>query len=68
MASSNNNRIVNPQAREALDKFKYEVANEVGLPDYDSIDKGNLTARENGKVGGNMTKKLIQYAENQMKG
>jgi hypothetical protein len=51
-----------------LDKLKYETANEVGLPDYASIDKGNLTARENGKVGGNMTKKLIQYAESNLKG
>lgn len=51
-----------------LDKLKFETANEVGLPDYNSIDKGNLTARENGKIGGNMTKKLVQYAENQLKG
>jgi hypothetical protein len=51
-----------------LDKLKFEVANEVGIPNYDSIDKGNLTARENGKIGGNMTKKLVQYAEEHLKG
>ena len=51
-----------------LDKLKFEVANEVGIPNYDSIDKGNLTARKNGKIGGNMTKKLVQYAEEHLKG
>ncbi len=44
-----------------------EVANEVGLSNYDSIDKGNLTARQNGYVGGNMTKKMVEAYENSLK-
>lgn len=62
----NNKKPIVEQAENALDKLKYEVANEVGIPNYEGIDKGNLTARENGKVGGNMTKKLIKYAEEHM--
>ena len=46
-----------PEARSALDKFKLEVANELGITNYDQIDKGNLTSRENGYVGGNMVEK-----------
>ena len=45
-----------------LDSFKYEVANELGL----TIDKGSLTSRENGYVGGYMVRKMIQYAEQQL--
>lgn len=43
-----NNRIVVPEAREALNQLKLEIANELGIPDYNNIDKGNLTSRENG--------------------
>jgi len=65
MASSNNNRIVNPQAREALDKFKYEVANEVGVNLKQGYN-GDLTSAQAGKIGGQMTKKLVAQAESQM--
>lgn len=65
MASSNNNRIVNPQAREALDKFKYEVANEVGVNLKQGYN-GDLTSAQAGKIGGQMTKKLVAQAEAQM--
>lgn len=64
--ASRNNRALIPEARSALDKFKYEVANEVGIPNYDQIDKGNLTSRQNGYVGGNMVKKMIAMAEQNM--
>lgn len=37
-----------PSAKSALTQFKTEVASELGLPDYDNIDKGNLTSRANG--------------------
>ncbi len=47
---------------EALDKFKYEVANELGV----SLDKDNVTSKDAGKVGGNMVKKMIQQAESQL--
>ena len=51
-----------------LDKNDLEIANEIGLSNYENIDKGNLTARENGYVGGYMTKKLVEMAERQMAG
>ncbi|WP_032554148.1 small, acid-soluble spore protein, alpha/beta type, partial [Clostridioides difficile] len=49
-------------------QMKLEIANEIGLSNYENIDKGNLTARENGYVGGYMTKKLVEMAERQMAG
>ena len=55
-----------PAAKSALNQMKLEIANEVGIANYDSIDKGNLTARQNGYVGGNMTKKLVEMAEQQL--
>ncbi len=57
-----------PAAKAALNQMKLEIANEVGLANYESIDKGNLTARQNGYVGGYMTKKLVEMAEQQMAG
>lgn len=65
---SNNNRNVVPEAKAALNQMKLEIANEIGLSNYDTIDKGNLTARQNGYVGGYMTKKLVELAEQQMAG
>ncbi|MCR1899876.1 alpha/beta-type small acid-soluble spore protein [Irregularibacter muris] len=69
MANNNTgrNRVLVPEAKKALDSFKLEVANELGISNYDSVDKGNLTARENGYVGGTMVKKMIEQAQNQMK-
>ena len=57
-----------PAAKAALNQMKLEIANEIGLSNYDTVDKGNLTARENGYVGGYMTKKLVEMAEQQMAG
>ncbi|MCJ0222695.1 alpha/beta-type small acid-soluble spore protein [Clostridioides difficile] len=65
---SNSNRTVVPEAKVALNQMKLEIANEIGLSNYENIDKGNLTARENGYVGGYMTKKLVEMAERQMAG
>ncbi len=62
----NTNTPVVAGATNALEQMKYEIASEIGIPNYASIDKGNLPARANGKIGGNMTKRLIQYAEQQM--
>ncbi len=63
-----NNRIVVPEARAALDQMKLEIANELGMTNYSSTDKGNLTSRQNGYVGGYMTKKLVESAQNQLSG
>ncbi|MTI69743.1 MAG: alpha/beta-type small acid-soluble spore protein [Firmicutes bacterium] len=63
---ANRKKIVVPEAREALNQMKLEIANELGLTDYDNIDKGNLTSRQNGYVGGYMTKRLVEMAQTQM--
>ena len=65
---SNSNRTVVPEAKAALNQMKLEIANELGMADYQQVDKGNLTARQNGYVGGYMTKKLVEMAEQQMAG
>ncbi|MCG8501018.1 MAG: alpha/beta-type small acid-soluble spore protein [Firmicutes bacterium] len=62
----NNSKLV-PEARAALDRFKYEVANEVGVNLKQGYN-GNLTSREAGQVGGNMVKKMIQQVEQGMAG
>jgi hypothetical protein len=61
--ASRNNRVLVPQARHGLDRFKAEVASEVGLANYESVDKGNLTSRQNGYVGGYMVKKMVEAYE-----
>ncbi len=62
----NNSKLV-PEARAALDRFKYEVANEVGVNLKQGYN-GDLTSREAGQVGGNMVKKMIQQVEQGMAG
>lgn len=64
---SRNNRTLVPAARHGLDQFKVEVANEVGISNYESMDKGNLTSRDNGFVGGNMVRKMVESYENKIK-
>ena len=59
---------MNINAKPALNSLKTEVANELGLSNYEQTDKGNLTARQNGYVGGYMTKKLVEMAEKQLAG
>lgn len=65
MASNNSgsNRILVPNARQALNQMKLEIASELGLSNYDSIDKGNLPSRQNGYVGGYMTRRLVEHAQ-----
>ncbi|GAX89210.1 alpha/beta-type small acid-soluble spore protein [Effusibacillus lacus] len=60
-------RILNPNAGRALDRLKYEVASELGLDD-DIQDRGweNMTTREVGLIGGNMVRKMINFAEAEM--
>lgn len=60
------NKIVVPEARQALEQLKMEIAEELGLKNYDAIDKGNLTSRQNGYVGGYMVKRLVEMAEQNM--
>jgi Small, acid-soluble spore proteins, alpha/beta type. len=65
--SARNNRVLIPQAKYGLDKFKLEVANDLGIYDYDSIDKGELTSRQNGSVGGEMVKRMVAEYESKLK-
>lgn len=68
MSNNNNNQKAVPEAKAALNQMKLEIASELGMSNYQQVDKGNLTARENGYVGGYMTKKLVEMAEQQMAG
>ena len=52
-----------PTAPSALNNFKMEVANELGITNYDQTDKRQLSSRQNGYVGGNMTRKMVAFAE-----
>ena len=65
MASRSSNRAAVPEAKSALDRFKYEVANELGVPLTDGYN-GNLTSKQNGSVGGYMVKKMIEAQERSM--
>ena len=55
-----------PEAKEALNKFKMEAANEVGVNLKDGYN-GHLTSKEAGSVGGQMVKKMIKSYEKGMK-
>lgn len=66
--NTSSNKLVVPGARQALDQMKLEIASELGMANYDSLDKGNLPSRQNGYVGGYMTKKLVQMAQQNMSG
>ncbi len=65
MASNNNNNTSVPEAREAMNRFKYEVASEIGVPLKQGYN-GDLTSYQNGSVGGNMVKKMIAAQERAM--
>ena len=58
MSNNNNNQINIPQAREAMDKFKMQAAQEVGVNLTNGYN-GHLTSREAGSVGGQMVKKML---------
>ena len=60
--SSNNNKLNIPEAREAMDKFKMECANEVGVNLKEGYN-GDLTSRQAGSVGGQMVKRMIESYE-----
>ncbi len=63
MSNSNNNNLTVPGAKQAIDRMKYEIANEFGVnlgPD--------ATSRANGSVGGEITKRLVKLGQNQISG
>ena len=63
MANASNNQTLVPQARAALNQFKMEAANEVGVQLKQGYN-GDLTARQAGSIGGQMVKKIIAQYEN----
>ena len=52
-----------PEAKQGLNRLKTEVASEIGLQNYENVDKGNLSSKQNGSVGGEMVKKMVQSYE-----
>ncbi|MGI6707010.1 MAG: small, acid-soluble spore protein, alpha/beta type [Clostridia bacterium] len=64
MARNTNQKVV-PEARQALDNMKFEIANELGINLKQGYN-GDITAREAGYIGGNMVRKMIQQVEQQM--
>ena len=65
MAKSSNN-LVNPNARDAMDRFKMEAASQVGVNLKEGYN-GDLTSKEAGSVGGQMVRKMIEAYENGIK-
>lgn len=65
MATSNSSNLVNPNAREAMNRFKMEAASEVGVNLKQGYN-GDLTSRQAGSIGGQMVKKMIAAYENGM--
>ena len=67
MANTSTGKLEVPEAKEALDRFKMEVADELGVPLTNGYN-GNLTSYQNGSVGGHMVRKMIEAQEKQMAG
>ncbi|MDR0268384.1 alpha/beta-type small acid-soluble spore protein [Paenibacillus sp.] len=68
MPQSNSNNLVVPQARAALQQMKMEAAQELGIQIPQDGYYGNMTSRETGSLGGYMTKRLVQMAEQSLQG
>ena len=68
MTNRNSNNINIPEAREAMDKFKMEVASELGVPLKNGGYNGDLTSAQNGSVGGEMVRQMIKRQEESMAG
>ncbi len=66
MASNNSSRMEVPQAKEAMNRFKMEVANEIGVNLKQGYN-GDLTSREAGSIGGEMVRQMIKRQEESMK-
>ena len=64
---SSRNRVEVPAAKDAMNRFKMEVASELGVPLTNGYN-GNLTSAQNGSVGGEMVRKMIKRQEESMAG
>jgi hypothetical protein len=65
MSSKSSNTAAVPEAKGALDRFKMEVAQELGVPLKEGYN-GDLTSKQNGSVGGQMVRRMIEAQERQM--
>jgi hypothetical protein len=65
MSNQTSSKVNVPEAREAMDKMKYEVASELGVPLKKGYN-GDLTSAQNGYVGGYMVKKMVEDYENKL--
>lgn len=65
-SSSGTNRMAVPESKDAMKRFKEEVASELGVPLKDGYN-GDLTSKQAGSIGGEMVKKMIMKQEEQMK-
>lgn len=65
--NSSSNTMAVPQAKEAMNRFKQEVASEIGVPLKEGYN-GDLTSAQAGSIGGEMVKKMIMKQEEQMSG
>ena len=66
-STTGSNRTMVPEAKQALNNMKFEIARELGI-NFKQGYNGDLSSRDNGYVGGYMVKRLIQQAENQLAG
>lgn len=62
------NTLINPLAAQAMEKFKYEVANELGISIPQDGYWGNYTTRDTGSIGGHMVRKMVEAYENSLAG
>jgi len=68
MSNGSKNHKAVPEAKSALNQFKYEIADEVGIDVPENGYWGDMTSRQCGTVGGYMVKRLIEMAEEQLIG
>ena len=61
------NRVAVPEAKQSLKNFKTEVANSMNITLNDGYN-GDISARDAGRIGGQMVKRMIEYAERNMNG
>ena len=66
MANNSSSKMEVPQAKEAMNRFKMEVANEIGVNLKDGYN-GDLTSREAGSIGGEMVRQMIKKKEESMR-
>lgn len=64
-SNSNSSRMAVPEAKDAMNRFKQEVASEIGVPLKDGYN-GELTSKQAGSIGGEMVKKMIMKQEQEM--